>query len=361
MLFKSSQFLQPGTSLLHSIPFHFIFISFSFLFHLFFVSNSFFIFIFSCSIDNGGCDLLTVCNDTVSGPVCGPCPTGFSGDGENGCADIDECVPTSPCEGGTACTNTNLSTVGLTRSNLCICNGIDCVYVNSSATLPNSGGQYFCTHYSEYTTLAWGTAQICDNYQQQNGNFNFTLLSNIVSNLTNNGYCTTTTRWYIQYPNTSQIYKSVRIPSQYPTSTTNTYAFTLDSCVSNYGCTEVISCGLDTQCLIAANTCFNTTTNTEIRYDNSSNTLLCPPNFGQIQLITCPMVGGQVCLTLENAKDFYINGQYVCESVGSQGCVTYTSVRGVKIRLTSPSAPTTTNCTVLFIFYNYFFFVITIF
>ena len=68
----------------------------------------------ACSTNNGGCDPRTVCTPhTSGGRTCGPCPTGFTGDGTTGCVDIDECAtanggcdPVSPCvnlDGGFAC------------------------------------------------------------------------------------------------------------------------------------------------------------------------------------------------------------------------------------------------------------------
>lgn len=38
-----------------------------------------------CAVNNGGCDQRVQCtyNTTLSRVVCGPCPTGFSGDGYN--------------------------------------------------------------------------------------------------------------------------------------------------------------------------------------------------------------------------------------------------------------------------------------
>ncbi|HEX5101257.1 MAG TPA: choice-of-anchor Q domain-containing protein [Polyangiaceae bacterium] len=44
-----------------------------------------------CAVANGGCDPLATCRALASGVVCGACPSGYTGDGENGCTDIDEC------------------------------------------------------------------------------------------------------------------------------------------------------------------------------------------------------------------------------------------------------------------------------
>ncbi len=64
-----------------------------------------------CLVGNGGCDPLTECTNTVGGRTCGPCPSGYTGDGETGCIDIDECVTqNNPCndqgDTGATCTNT---------------------------------------------------------------------------------------------------------------------------------------------------------------------------------------------------------------------------------------------------------------
>ena len=59
-----------------------------------------------CEVDNGGCDPLTVCADTVEGPICGLCPQGFMGDGISGCFDINECqYENGGCDELAGCTN----------------------------------------------------------------------------------------------------------------------------------------------------------------------------------------------------------------------------------------------------------------
>jgi hypothetical protein len=61
----------------------------------------------ACATDNGGCDALTTCSsETDGGVVCGACPSGYSGDGVSGCADIDECTSIDPGCGGEECVNT---------------------------------------------------------------------------------------------------------------------------------------------------------------------------------------------------------------------------------------------------------------
>ncbi|KAK3262135.1 hypothetical protein CYMTET_28992 [Cymbomonas tetramitiformis] len=61
-----------------------------------------------CPIQNGGCDFLTTCNNLFGGVSCSPCPSGYLGSGEGGCMDVDECGNTThpPCDDLTSCTNT---------------------------------------------------------------------------------------------------------------------------------------------------------------------------------------------------------------------------------------------------------------
>ncbi|KAK3262938.1 hypothetical protein CYMTET_28234, partial [Cymbomonas tetramitiformis] len=51
---------------------------------------------------NGGCDARTLCTNTAGGRECGDCPVGFSGHGDAGCEDIDECAEPTPSDGSTA-------------------------------------------------------------------------------------------------------------------------------------------------------------------------------------------------------------------------------------------------------------------
>lgn len=45
-----------------------------------------------CAEGNSGCDPLTYCINIRGGPPsCGPCPSGYEGEGRKGCTDIDEC------------------------------------------------------------------------------------------------------------------------------------------------------------------------------------------------------------------------------------------------------------------------------
>lgn len=65
-----------------------------------------------CSIDNGGCSTtpLVTCNTNESGDaVCGPCPTGYSGDGRtcSSVTQVNECaLQTDNCSTNATCTDT---------------------------------------------------------------------------------------------------------------------------------------------------------------------------------------------------------------------------------------------------------------
>ncbi len=69
-----------------------------------------------CLINNGGCDVLTTCTNSVNGPTCGPCPSGYAGTGLCGCIDVNECfVDNGGCSVNATCANTS-------GSRLCTCN-----------------------------------------------------------------------------------------------------------------------------------------------------------------------------------------------------------------------------------------------
>jgi hypothetical protein len=60
-----------------------------------------------CDTDHGGCDAVVSCTNTPGSRTCGPCPSGYDGDGESGCTDVDEC-DASPelCGASAECVNT---------------------------------------------------------------------------------------------------------------------------------------------------------------------------------------------------------------------------------------------------------------
>ncbi len=61
-----------------------------------------------CATNNGGCDPLVTCTEGPTGPVCGECPSGYTGTGDTSCEDIDECATNNGgCDAMTTCTNTS--------------------------------------------------------------------------------------------------------------------------------------------------------------------------------------------------------------------------------------------------------------
>jgi hypothetical protein len=55
-----------------------------------------------CRTNNGGCHALTMCTNTTGSRNCGACPTGYTGTGETGCTDVNDCAG-SPCKNGGTC------------------------------------------------------------------------------------------------------------------------------------------------------------------------------------------------------------------------------------------------------------------
>jgi len=51
------------------------------------------------------CDPLTTCTNTNGSYMCSPCPAGYAGDPKVGCVDINECLPISPCSNHSKCIN----------------------------------------------------------------------------------------------------------------------------------------------------------------------------------------------------------------------------------------------------------------
>lgn len=60
-----------------------------------------------CLVGNGGCDVLTTCTNAGGSRTCSECPSGYNGSGETGCTDVDECASNNGgCDSNTTCTNT---------------------------------------------------------------------------------------------------------------------------------------------------------------------------------------------------------------------------------------------------------------
>lgn len=59
----------------------------------------------SCVVGNGGCDALTTCSVANGVIVCGACPSGYTGSGELGCVDVDECAADAGCGPLNVCAN----------------------------------------------------------------------------------------------------------------------------------------------------------------------------------------------------------------------------------------------------------------
>ncbi|MFT6398352.1 MAG: hypothetical protein ACJAYU_003110 [Bradymonadia bacterium] len=61
-----------------------------------------------CDVANGGCDPLTSCSNTAGSRTCSSCPSGYTGTGDSDCVDINECdVANGGCDPLTVCTNTS--------------------------------------------------------------------------------------------------------------------------------------------------------------------------------------------------------------------------------------------------------------
>ncbi len=68
-----------------------------------------------CATKNGGCSLLVKCTVTSGAVECGPCPTGYEGDGKT-CTEIDACqTENGGCDANATCTKTGPGT------NSCAC------------------------------------------------------------------------------------------------------------------------------------------------------------------------------------------------------------------------------------------------
>ena len=59
-----------------------------------------------CATDNGSCDPLTACTNTPGSRTCGGCPGGYTGTGETACSDVNECQTNGGgCGSGFTCDN----------------------------------------------------------------------------------------------------------------------------------------------------------------------------------------------------------------------------------------------------------------
>jgi MYXO-CTERM domain-containing protein len=106
-----------------------------------------------CLVNNGGCDALTMCNNTPGSRTCGACPSGYTGNGAGGCTDVNEClVNNGGCDALTMCTNTPGSrtcgacptgytgngTTGCTDVNECLVNNGGCDALTMCTNTPGS-------------------------------------------------------------------------------------------------------------------------------------------------------------------------------------------------------------------------------
>jgi hypothetical protein len=102
-----------------------------------------------CSTDHGGCDPLTTCSAGPDGIVCGPCPSGYSGDGDTGCVALGACAGVA-CEHGGRC----LSGDG---EYACLCpQGITGKHCELTFTQLSGADQVFCGTLSDGSVRCWG-------------------------------------------------------------------------------------------------------------------------------------------------------------------------------------------------------------
>lgn len=263
---------------------------------------------------------------------------------------LNACANVSACALGTTCTDVNLSSVNVTNTS-CVCNGNECLQVASPPNLIGSAGKYNCVRYTTYTSYSqnW-TASICDIYVQENGTFRFTLQANLPSTTTpcRGDY----TRWYLNsyLENNTLAYQSIpfigdgTLPSQLPSQ----LDFVFASCTTNQGCSEVLSCGNNSECLLQPNSCL---ANTSLRLDIASNLSGCHIVARPLSITRCQQVQGRECLTVENSYLFTMNGKYLCIQNIGLTCVSYENlhldrlVRGLPVTQLPSSV-----CQVVFFF-----------
>ncbi len=297
-----------------------------------------------CAVNNGECDIHTTCTDTANGTICGPCPEGFSGNGDTGCVDINECAIAPPVCGSLTCTNTNLTQTNVTTDS-CICNGTECVQVSNASTFAASG-IYNCTHYSRTTNVGNGWEDdVCDQYQFQN----FTLslvMQQLPLGCVGGVSAPSATRWiiYIPFPNGTQLYKSGRIYAGQSTALSNSIQFGFVNCVTLQGCTEVLSCGVDMYCYIRNNTCFDIN-GTVILRDNATLSSACYPALQPDVVQGRAQDGSIVTATVNDAADFEVNGEYTCTNIGGSGCDLFVNKHLFQLGLAIPNPVVAVNCT----------------
>lgn len=107
-----------------------------------------------CLVNNGGCDLVTTCNNSVGSFTCGACPGGYTGSGASGCVDINECAASpAPCDANATCSNA-IGSFSCTCETGFVGDGFSCSDVNecaattppcsANATCSNTAGSFSC-------------------------------------------------------------------------------------------------------------------------------------------------------------------------------------------------------------------------
>ncbi len=103
-----------------------------------------------CGTDHGGCHPLTECLEVAGGVECGPCPAGYEGDGNTGCANIDDCTK-DLCQNGGVC-------VDLVARAVCNCPpgffGVRCELTTEALA---AGDDHICALLSDGTVNCWGS------------------------------------------------------------------------------------------------------------------------------------------------------------------------------------------------------------
>ena len=131
-----------------------------------------------CDTNHGGCDQLVTCHNTDGGFTCGTCPTGYESDGAGGCQDVNECLAMNGgCDPAADCTNTIGSFIcGACPSGYTGTGATGCIDINECAdnmggcmqSCHNTGGSFFCSCSTGYALNADGFA--CDDVNECNTN-----------------------------------------------------------------------------------------------------------------------------------------------------------------------------------------------